>query len=100
MLRLLGLHDSKYDAGPDMAPAVERLIQENPSQRPGPDSVRLGQGVWEVRSLQPSVCRVQNARGRAAGCLLATALKWSCTRRSFADQSAEHGSPPPCHLSV
>ena len=49
MLRLLGLHDSKYDAGPDMAAAMERLIQANPSQRPGPDSMRLGQGVWEVR---------------------------------------------------
>ena len=51
MLRLLDISNSKYNTGPDMAAAVEKLIQENPSQRPGPDSMRLGQGVWEVRAV-------------------------------------------------
>ena len=55
VLRLLGINDSKYDADPDMATAVERLIEANPSQRPGLDSMRLGQGVWEVR-LWADVC--------------------------------------------
>ena len=48
MLELLSVTSSKYEAGPEMAAAVERLVGANPEEQPGPAAIRLGQGVWEV----------------------------------------------------
>lgn len=48
VLAMLARTTSKYEAGPAMEEAVQRLILTNPETKPGPASMRLGQGTWEV----------------------------------------------------
>lgn len=48
MEELLESGASLYRAGSELGPAVEALIEENPTSEPGPDTLSLGQGTWEV----------------------------------------------------
>ncbi len=45
---LLQAGTSLYRAGPEVGPAIDALIAENPTADPGPATLRLGQGTWEV----------------------------------------------------
>lgn len=39
---------SLYRAGSEFGPAMKALINESPTADPGPATLRLGQGTWEV----------------------------------------------------
>lgn len=39
---------SLYKEGPEVGPAIDALIAENSTADPGPATLRLGQGTWEV----------------------------------------------------
>ena len=39
---------SLYRAGSELGPAMKALIKESPTADPGPATLRLGQGTWEV----------------------------------------------------
>ncbi|CAL8471769.1 g11311 [Coccomyxa elongata] len=45
---LLQSGTSLYRAGPEVGPVIDSLIAENPTADPGPGTLRLGQGTWEV----------------------------------------------------
>lgn len=45
---LLQAGTSLYRAGPEVGPEIDALIAENPTADPGPATLRLGQGTWEV----------------------------------------------------
>ena len=48
--QLLEQGSSLYSPAPDMKAAMEDLMQHNPTPSPGPATLELGQGTWEVRS--------------------------------------------------
>ena len=45
---LLQSGTSLYRAGPEVGQAIDALIAENPTAEPGPATLRMGQGTWEV----------------------------------------------------
>ncbi|KAK9823596.1 hypothetical protein WJX72_004114 [[Myrmecia] bisecta] len=62
VLRLLAQGRSNYNQGPDLGPAVDRLIATNPTPSPGVATMTLGQGTWEV-FYAPHIARLSAALG-------------------------------------
>ena len=54
-----------------MAAALQRLVATNAEAEPGPASLRLGQGVWEVRPFESNISSLCCVAYVTAACLVA-----------------------------
>lgn len=72
---------SLYTAAPELKGAIESLIEENPTVSPGPATLELGQGIWEVCSLPIDMIEEYPSKADASSlfCLVLDTARHCCS---------------------